>query len=164
MISLEQYAELCALMADTAGDVTRELAIAAQQGVTGAQWTEAKSFYTAKMCDPADLGRTAMAFMPLYSAAQGRARGGAAPCTLELYTRVHAEMAYRRDPLGNKIDYRLVLAEHGFEHQRWLACESYWTPRVATVPGSEAKLDVADAARFRALLQHETDRIFGIVR
>jgi hypothetical protein len=164
MISLEQYAELCALMADTAGDVNRELAIAHQHGVTGPQWTEAKTYYTMKMSDPNDMGRTAMAFMPLYSAAQSRARGGAAPCTLEIYTRVHAEMAFRKDPLGNKINYQLVLAEHGFTHQAWLACESYWTPRVASVPGSEAQLDANDAARFRTLMQQETDRLFGIQR
>jgi hypothetical protein len=164
MISLEQYAELCALMADTAGDTAKEFTIANQHGVTGPLWSEAKTYYTAKMSDPNDMGRTAMAFMPLYQAAQTRARGGGAPCTLEMYTRVHAEMAYRKDPLGNKINYQLVLAEHGFSHQSWLPCDSYWTPRIAVVPGSEAQLDATDAARFRVLMQQESDRIFGIQR
>jgi hypothetical protein len=164
MISIEQYADLCARMANTAGDVAKEFAIANEQGVSGPEWSEAKTFYTAKMSDPNDMGRTAMAFMPLYQAAQGRMRGGGAPCSIEVYARVHAEMAYRKDPLGNKINYHLVLAEHGFQHQSWLECEGYWTPRVSTVPGSEAQLDAAEAQRFRVLMQQESDRIFGIVR
>lgn len=164
MISLEQYADLCALMASTAGDVAKELAIADQRGVTSPQWTEAKAYFTAKMSDPNDMGRTAMAFMPLYQAAQSRARSGKSPCTLEVYTRVHAEMAFRRDRAGNKVDNHLILAEHGFGHQAWLECEGYWTPRIGHVPGSETKLDANDVQRFRALLQYEADRIEGIVR
>ena len=162
MITIQQYADLCALMADTAGDQNKEYAVAALHGVGEPQWTEAKAYFTAKMSDPNDMGRTAMAFMPLYQAAQARARGGAAPCTLEVYTRVHAEMAFRKDPLGNKINYHLVLAEHGFNQPRWIECEGYWTPRVAS--NSDPKFDIAQAMRFRQLMQHESDRITGIVR
>jgi hypothetical protein len=162
MIPLEQYAELCALMADTGGDVAREHAIAAQHGVDAATWDASKAGYTARMSDPADMGRTAMAFMPLYQEAQARARGGAEPCTLEVYSRVHAEMAFRKGPDGQKVDYNLVLAEHGYTHQSWLECEGYWTPRV--VSDADPKFDAGAAARFRTLMQAESDRIFGIVR
>jgi hypothetical protein len=162
MISLEQYAELCALMADTGGDVAREHAIAAQHGVDAAAWDAAKAGYTARMSDPNDMGRTAMAFMPLYQAAQARARGGAEPCTLEVFARVHAEMAFRKGPDGEKIDYHQVLAEHGYTHQSWLECEGYWTPRL--ISDTDPNFDPAAAARFRVLMQEESDRIFGIVR
>jgi len=162
MITIEQYADLCALMADTAGDQNKEFAIAAAHGVAAPSWLEAKAFFTAKMTDPSDMGRTAMAFMPLYQAAQARARGGQAPCTLELYTKVHAEMAYRKGPDGNQINYQLVLAEHGHTHQSWLECEGYWTPRVAS--NVDPKFDAASATRFRQLMQGESDRIFGIDR
>ena len=40
MIPLEKYADLCALMADTAGDVNKENAIAATAGVSPADWLE----------------------------------------------------------------------------------------------------------------------------
>ena len=162
MITLEQYADLCALMADTAGDQAKEFAIAGQRGVGAPEWTAAKAHYTQKMSDPGDMGRTAMAFMPLYQAAQARARGGSAPCSLETYTKVHAEMAFRKDPLGNKIYYQLVLAEHGYSHQSWLECEGYWTPRVAA--NTDPKFDAAQATRFRSLMQAEHDRIFAIAR
>lgn len=162
MIPLEQYADLCALMADTAGDVAREHAIAAEHGVSTADWDASKTGYTAQMSDPADMGKTAMAFMPLYQAAQAKMRGGGEPCSLETYAKVHAEMAYRKGADGQKIDYNLVLAEHGYTHQSWLECEGYWTPRVAG--GYDPSYDPAQAARFAALVQEESDRIFGATR
>ncbi|MFZ5636192.1 MAG: hypothetical protein ACOY82_06345 [Pseudomonadota bacterium] len=167
MIPLEQYAELCALMADTGGDEARELAIAAEHGVGADAWRASKAGWTAKMSDPADMGKTALAFMPLYQAAQSRARGGAEPCTLEVYAKIHAEMAHRKDPLGNKIHYMLVLAEHGMSQPLWLECEGYWTPRVGadTILGEpNPKFDPELAQRFRVLMQSESDRVNGIVR
>lgn len=167
MIPIEQYAELCALMADTGGDVTKENAIAAAHGVSAEAWAASKAGWTARMSDPADLGRTALAFMPLYQAAQARARGGKEPCSLELYAKVHAEMAFCKDPLGNKLDYNLVLAHNGTHHQAWLECEGYWTPIVGApeiLGQPNPKFDPVRAQEFRVLMQRESDRIHGIVR
>ncbi len=93
MIPIEQYADLCALMANTGGDVNEENAIAARHGLSADVWASSKASWTARMSDPNDMGRTAMAFMPLYQAAQARARGGKEPCTLAFYTKVHAASA-----------------------------------------------------------------------
>jgi hypothetical protein len=163
-VTLEQYADLCARMADTGGDVSRENEIAAAQGIGAEDWAAAKSYYTAKMQDPSDMGKTAMAFMPLFQEAQSRLRGGEAPGTLEQYTKVHAEMAYRKDPNdpGKKIDHMIVIAENGFTHPKWLEMESYWTPRVGS--DTDPKFDPELAMKFRELLQKEVDRILGIVR
>ena len=167
MISLEQYADLCALMADTGGDIAKENAIAAAHGVSAADWLASKTGYTAKMSDPADMGKTAMAFMPLYAAAQAKARGGKEPCTLEFYSKVHAEMANMKDPLGNKMNHHLVLAQNGTHHQPWLECEAYWTPIVGapTILGQpNPKFNPELSQKFSALIQKEADRINGIVR
>jgi len=167
MIPIEQYADLCALMADTAGDVGKENTIAAAHGVSADAWAASKAGYTAKMSDPNDMGRTALAFMPLYQAAQARARGGKEPCTLEFYTKVHAEMALKKDALGNPMNHHLVLAENGTHHQAWLECEGYWTPIVGapTILGQpNPKFDPARSQQFAALMQREADRINGIVR
>ena len=163
-VTLEQYAELCALMADTGGDESKEIAIAQAQGVGAEDWRSAKTYYTAKMQDPNDMGKTAMAFMPLFQEAQARARGGAAPGTLDVYTKVHAEMAFRKDPNdpSQKIDFMVVLQEHGFTHAKWLEMESYWTLRVAS--DQDPKFDPQQALRFRELMQMESDRIHGIKR
>jgi hypothetical protein len=163
-VSLEQYAELCARMSETAGDVSKEYAIAAGLGVQSADWEAAKAHYTKQMQDPTDIGKTAMAFMPLYQAAQARMRGGLAPCTIETYSKVHAGMAFRKDAAdpSKKIDYMLVLAENGFTQPQWLEIEGYWTPRVAM--NTDPRFDPAMAARFAELIQAESDRILGIKR
>lgn len=163
-MSLETYAKLCALMADTGGDLEKEYAIAEAEGVGREDWTAAKEYYTAKMQDPADMGKTAMAFMPLFQAAQAEMRGGAEPGSLEMYTKVHAEMALRKDPDDptKKVDHLTVLAENGFTHAQWLEMESYWTPRVGSDEFPE--YDPELALKFRELYQKESDRILGIVR
>lgn len=158
-VSLEQYAELCALMGATDGDVDQENAIAAEHGVSAENWKAAKEGFTARMSDPSDMGKTAMAFMPLYQDAQSRMRGGGEPASLETYTKVHAEMAFRKGDDGEKIDYTIVLAEHGFEHQQWLEVEGYWTPRVGSP--DQPKYDPELGQKFRELMQKETDRILG---
>ena len=167
MIPIETYAELCALMADTGGDVAKENAIAAAHGVSAADWAASKAGYTAKMSDPKDMGRTALAFMPLYQAAQARARGGKEPCTLEFYTKVHAEMAFSKDAMGNQKNHHLVLAENGTHHQAWLECEGYWTPLVGApmiLGQPNPRFNPELSQKFAVLMQKESDRIHGIRR
>lgn len=163
-VSLEQYADLCALMAETGGDTGKEYSIAASNGVSSEDWDSAKEYYTAKMQDPADMGKTAMAFMPLYQAAQARMRGGGEPGSLQMYAKVHAEMSLRKDPFDSskKLDHMIVIAENGFTHAGWLEMEGYWTPRVGSDQFPE--YDPALAMKFRELYQKESDRILGIVR
>jgi hypothetical protein len=164
MMTIEQYAELCALMKDTAGDVSKEAAIAAQNNVSLDAWNEAKTSFTAKMSDPSDMGKTAMAFMPLYQAALDKMAGGKEPCTLELFAKIHAEMGLRKDPNDptKKIDYNIVLNEHGISHASWLEFNSYWSPRVASE--TDPKFDMELHKKFAALNQQESDRVLGIVR
>ena len=163
-VTLEQYARLCALMADTGGEIEKENSIALSEGVSPEDWKNAKDYFTAKMMDPADMGKTAMAFMPLFQAAQASIRGGGEPGTLEQYTKVHAEIALRKDPSDplSKIDHMIVIAENGFTHAEWLEMEGYWTPRVGSDEFPE--FDPVLAMKFRELFQKEADRINGIVR
>ncbi len=163
-VSLETYANLCALMAETGGDLEKEFAIAAGEGVNREDWTGAKEYYTAKMQDPADMGKTAMAFMPLFQAAQARMRGGGEPGSLEMYAKVHAEMTNRKDPNDptKKLDHMIVIAENGFTHAQWLEMEGYWTPRVGSDEFPE--YDPELAMKFRVLYQKESDRVLGIER
>jgi hypothetical protein len=167
MISLEQYADLAVAMANTGTDTAAQHAIAAQAGVSAADWEAAKTHYTAKMSDPADMGKTALAFMPLYQAAQARARGGKEPCTLELYAKVHAEMAYKKGADGKQMNFMLVLAENQMTQPQWLECEGYWTPQVGadTILGApNPKFNPQKAQEFRVLMQREHDRVMGIKR
>lgn len=156
-VSIEQYAQLCVAMADTGGDESKELAIAAEVGVGADAWRQAKAEFTRRMQDPADMGKTAGVFMKHYQAAQAAARGGAEPCTLEVYTRISAEYSFLKDAQGNKVPFEQVFANHGITGAQWNEYTSYWTPKVN---------DPADpsAQTFRVLMQQESDRIFGIKR
>ena len=76
MITLEQYANLYMPLMTAYGNEEKEKAVAAANGLTYAALLEAKAFYMARMTDPADMGKTAMA---IASAAQRTYQGGAAP-------------------------------------------------------------------------------------
>ncbi len=156
-VSIEQYARLCAAMADTGDDEAAQLAIAAEAGVDEASWTAAKDGFTARMQDPADMGKTATVFMPLYQAAQAEARGGGPPCTLEQYAEISASYSFERDAQDNKIPPEQIFARHGISTVQWHEFTGYWTPRVN---------DPADpvSAQFPQLIQAESDKIFGIYR
>ncbi len=156
-VTLEQYARLCAAMADTGEDEARQLEIAAAAGVSADAWRQARDGFTAKMQDPADMGKTAGAFMPLYQAAQAEARGGGPPCSLELYAKISTAYSYEQDADGNQVPPEQIFARHGISAAKWNEYTGYWTPKVN---------DPADpaAAEFRTLVQAESDAIFGIHR
>jgi hypothetical protein len=168
-VTLEKYAELCALMSDVT-DEAKQDSIAEGNGVKAADWRAAKDGFTRKMMDPSDMGKTAMAFMPLLQAAQAKARGGKEPCTLEVYTKVHAEMALRKDPSdpNKKIDFNVVIQENGFTHGQWLECENYWTPVVTSDPNlppeMQQRFNPELSMKFKTLMQQESDKILGIKR
>lgn len=157
-ISLEKYAELLVQMSDCGEDADACAAIAESHGFARADWESAKSGFTAKMSDPSDMGKTAMAFMPLYQAALDKKSGGKEPCTLEQYAFVHAEMAFRKDANDNtkKIDFKVVLKENNVTENQYNEWNSYWTPKVST-PGEIHQ-------QFAALTQKFSDKINGIQR
>jgi hypothetical protein len=62
MLTLEQYASIYLPMVTAGGNAQQEQEICTSHGYTLAQWQEAKDFYTAKMMDVNDGGKTAMAF------------------------------------------------------------------------------------------------------
>lgn len=64
------YAALCAKMAETNNDETKEMAVAEAEGVPGATWLAGKKGWSDRMMDDAKKpGTLAHAFMPLYQAA-----------------------------------------------------------------------------------------------
>jgi hypothetical protein len=156
-VSLQLYAELCVAMAKTDGDVGAEVAIARERGVDEPSWLAAKAGWTARMSDPALEGKVAHAFVPLYSAAQAAARGGAEPDTLERYARIVAEYSFEKDANGQQVPVDQVLARYGYTVMSWAEVTGYWTPKVND-PKDPSFL------RFRELTQAESDRIFGIDR
>lgn len=157
-VDLETYANLCALMGDTNHDEAKEIAVAVANGVSGEQWLAAKKGWTDRMMEDArTTGKLAAAFTPIYQAKQAELRGGAAPCDLETYTRIAAEVSFLKDAQGETIPHEVTLAKHGLNVTKWGEISGYWVPLVND-PANP------DATRFRVLMQQESDRIFGIVR
>lgn len=132
-VTIETYAELCALMAETGGDEAREIAIAAGQGVGAEAWRGAKAGWTARMSDPADMGRTAMAFMPAFREAQERMRGGGEPCTLEAYARLFGIVHFGGGDASQRAAVTAIVEREGHSYPQWLAYNAYW----AEVVGEE---------------------------
>lgn len=62
MLTLEQYAAAYLPMITATGNAQQEQEICSTHGFTVAQFQEAKDFFTAKMMDINDMGKTAMAF------------------------------------------------------------------------------------------------------
>ena len=79
------------------------------------------------------------------------------PMSLEMYAKITAEYSFEKDGDGVQVDHHIVLARYGLNVTQWGEVCGYWSPRVN---------DPADpsAGPFRALVQSESDRIFGIVR
>lgn len=65
-ITLEKYAELCARMDDVIRDKEACIKIAQSEGVSRDSWEKAHEGWQERITDPADMGRTASRFMPVW--------------------------------------------------------------------------------------------------
>lgn len=169
-VGLEQYAKLCALMANTKPeDTDKHAEIAAANGVSKENWEEAKEGWTKMMSDPAHAMAIQQIFMPTYQKALEEASGGEEPCPLDLYAKMKAAMAYEKDPDNpdQKIPFEKVIEREGFDVSKWGTVESYWMPRVNKDEHGrlqEGKFDEEQAKEFRVLMQKYADEIMGIER
>jgi hypothetical protein len=117
-ISLEGYAELCALMKDTGTDTDRQAAIAAEHGHSREAWEAAQQGWTERMSDPVTAGTVAVAFMPLYQAALAKA-GPAKTATFEQYVRMSAMVQAR-------VPFETMYAEFGITGAEWSQISTTW--------------------------------------
>jgi len=157
-ISLEAYAKLIVMMSDCGEDEEACNKIAGQEGFSKEDWKAAKDGWTAKMSDPSDMGKTAMAFMPLYQAQLSKKNADTEPISLEEYTKIHSDMSFRKDPNdpAKKINHEDVLKENNISVTKWGEYSSFWTPKVSVAGELHDK--------FAAFTQQNSDRISGIKR
>jgi len=157
-ISLEKYAKIIVMMSDCGEDAEACDRIAENEGFSKENWKAAKDGWTVKMSDPSDMGKTAMAFMPLYQEELSKKNADKEPISLEEYTRIHSDMALRKDPHDQtkKINHEDVLKENNISVTKWGEYSSYWTPKVSVAGELHDK--------FAAFTQQNSDRILGIKR
>jgi hypothetical protein len=144
-ISLEAYAELCALMKDTGTDTDQQAEIAAQNGHTREAWEAAQKGWTERMADPATAGTVAIAFMPLYQAALAKA-GPAKTATFEEY----AEMAAM---VQMGIPFETMYAKFGITGAEWSQISTAWVDALTK--------DSALASRFGDAVAAEREKLKG---
>lgn len=75
-IGLEKYAELCAKMQDVFNDTEACAEIAKAEGIPRRIWDEVHTGWQERMTDPADMGRTAAMFEPLWQKALDNIKQG----------------------------------------------------------------------------------------
>ncbi len=155
-VSLELYANLLAEMSDCGEDEARCLAIANSHRVSREAWEAAKEGWTARMADPSLENRVSLGFLKFYSPAMDKKRGGVEPISLEEYTRLFAEMNYRKDPNdpSKQIDREIVLKENNLTLEHWNQCLVYWSPQVSDASNPALR-------KFQQLLNQELKKYFG---
>ena len=144
-ISLEAYAELCALMKDTGTDLDQQVEIAASNGYSREAWQAAQRGWTERMADPATAGTVAVAFMPLYQAALAKA-GPAKTATLEEYAEMSAMVQ-----MG--IPFESMYAKFGITGAEWSQISTAWVDALTK--------DSALAARFGDAVAAEREKLKG---
>jgi hypothetical protein len=143
-ISLEAYAELCALMKDTGTDTDEQVAIAAGRGHTREAWEAAQKGWTDRMSNPANAGAVTADFMPLYQAELAKA-GPAKRATFEEYARMSAMVR-----MG--IPFETMYAEFGITGAEWSQISTAWVDALTHDPALASKFGDAAIAE-RAKLQ-----------
>jgi len=143
-VSLEAYAELCALMKDTGTDTDHQAAIAAQHGHSREAWEAAQKGWTDRMSNPATAGTVAIAFMPLYQAALAKS-GPVKTATFEEYARMSAMVQ-----MG--VPFETMYAELGITGAEWSQISTAWVDTLTHDPALGSKFGDAVAAE-RAKLQ-----------
>lgn len=110
-ISLEQYAELCAIVALYEGDPAPPAELLHDKGVSLDTWNAARAGWTKHLEDASTAATLAMTFVPAYFAALERVHGPAPTLSFEAYVGLVAEVQHHGfwATIG-----RLGLAKHRF--------------------------------------------------
>ncbi len=160
-VSLEAYAKLCGLMSKTQPEETDKHAqIAADNGVSNADWEVAKSGWTEAMVDPTKAMAIQQVFMPIYQNTLAEMSGGEEPCTLEKYAEIKSAMIHEKDESGEKIAAEIILDRYGYKITEWGTIETYWVSRVSKDEHGRVidNYNEADGSKFRELIQMYADK------
>lgn len=144
-IPLEQYADLLAEVADSAGDPDQAAFAVAQKGVARSDWEAAHAGWTARLQDTALSGAVAVRLAPLYQAALTRRKGPPPQVGFEDFAAMCGEaMARGVEPM---------LRRHGLDSIRWSQISYQWHTAIAREP---ARLPV-----YQAMADQETARLLS---
>ena len=141
-ISIEQYAELGAEITDVINDPEACARIVEGRGVRRADWEAAKSGWTARMQDPANMGQVATRYMGLYQAALGRKKGSV-DVSFEDYVAMSG--------LAKVHGLQGMLQHYGLDMGAWTQIAGGWNQKI---PG-----DLSRYGMFGVLVEQEGARL-----
>ena len=141
-ISLEQYAELGAEVAGYENDQEQCAKIVEARGVRREDWDAAVKGWTARMQDPANMGRIATTFMPMYQAALGRKKG-----QVNVSFEDYVAMSGAAAALG--IDR--MLASYGLDMATWAQIAGHWNTQIPQ--------NIVSFGNYGMLVEQEANRL-----
>jgi hypothetical protein len=124
-ISLERYAELGADVTDHMNDPDAVARIVESKGVSRADWDAASKGWTARMQDPANMGRIATMYMPLYQAALARKKGN-----VDVGFEDYVALSGARKALGQQ----RFNATYNIDDATWYQIAGAWNQKIPTDP------------------------------
>jgi hypothetical protein len=130
-ISLQRYAELISKTTDTVTEEEFWQAIE-NEGVTRDEWVPVKDGWNAKIFAPENYMTIAQDYNNFLEQAITEKNGGGAPCSMEKFADLNAQLQYRKDPADSEksMDFMDILKENGLAPLKWTEYSGYWAPKV----------------------------------
>lgn len=151
-INLEQFAELCAKMANCGGDLEMCVAIAAENGIDRTTWVTAMNGWNARMYDPSSAAQVALAYMPLYQAALSQYGGPRATATIEDYTEMLAMInTDLKGEIKRPIPFESMYERFGIDAPKWSQISTDWVERLGKDPQLAKEFGDKFVARIKEL-------------
>ncbi|HSN97129.1 MAG TPA: hypothetical protein VLS89_02490, partial [Candidatus Nanopelagicales bacterium] len=142
-LSIEQYAEICAEIADAPHDPDRAAQALAPRGITRADWETARSGWIARLQDLSLGGAVAARYLPAYHGALEQRRGPAPLITFEDYAAICGE--------AMASGLTVTLLRIGLVTTRWSQITFHWNATIAREP--------ARFLPFMAMVEQEAARL-----
>lgn len=131
-ITLERYAEIISKTTDT---VTMEEFWQAieNEGVSRDDWAVVKDGWNAVICDPNNYLTLMQDYNTHFERFIEIKNNGNAPCTLEKFADINAQISYRKDPADKEknMDYEAIMQDNGIAPLKWTEYSAYWAPKTA---------------------------------
>jgi hypothetical protein len=129
-ISLKRYAELISSITDTVTEEEFWQAIESE-GVKREDWPEIKDGWNAVIFATENYLTHTQDYNNYFEQAIERKNNGKAPCTLEKFADITAQLYYRKDPdkPEQMMGYEAIMKDNNIAPLKWTEYSGYWAPK-----------------------------------
>lgn len=142
-ITLQRYAELICSTTDTVTE-NEFWEVLAKEGITIDSWQPIKDGWNAELFKPENYLTLQQDYNNALEQAIEKKNNGNAPCTLETFADLYAQMYYRKDPNNteNLMDFSEMLKLNNIAPLKWTEFSGYWAPKTAREEYSQKFYDL----------------------